>query len=164
MSPSEPTTPVRVPKAAATYTPTTQDPDLRSQINTVLLRDGHIARIQETLLHTLHASPTNWPTLIQNHALSLLRSGEIATFPQLMSQVMEDIRLDSATARAAESSAASSAAATNGNGSSTSKGSSAVTIRGHGEGGASLAVPKSVLDEGVRITRESLEQICEIME
>jgi hypothetical protein len=44
MPPSEPTTPVRVPKAAATYTPTTQDPDLRSQINTVLLRDGHISR------------------------------------------------------------------------------------------------------------------------
>lgn len=38
------------------------------------------------------------------------------------------------------------------------------SIRGHGEGGASLAVPKSVLDEGVRITRESLEQICEVME
>jgi hypothetical protein len=41
---SEPTTPVKVPKAASTYTPTTQDPDLRSQINTVLLRDGHISK------------------------------------------------------------------------------------------------------------------------
>lgn len=173
MSPSEPTTPVRVPKAAATYTPTTQDPDLRSQINTVLLRDGHIARIQETLLHTLHASPTNWPTLIQNHALSLLRSGEIATFPQLMSQVMEDIRLDSVAARAAEAAAAAGSTTTtttlangngNGNASATAKGGATGSIRGHGEGGASLAVPKSVLDEGVRITRESLEQICEVME
>ncbi len=41
---SEPTTPVRVPKAASTYSPTTQDPDLRSQINSVLLREGHVSK------------------------------------------------------------------------------------------------------------------------
>lgn len=35
---------------------------------------------------------------------------------------------------------------------------------GHGDGIASLAVPKSVIDEGVRITRESLEQVCEIVQ
>ncbi|TVY40358.1 hypothetical protein LSUB1_G003561 [Lachnellula subtilissima] len=35
---AEPTTPIRVPKAAATYTPSTQDPDLRHQINTILLK------------------------------------------------------------------------------------------------------------------------------
>jgi hypothetical protein len=39
-----------------------------------------------------------------------------------------------------------------------------VAVRGRGEGGISLAVPKSVLDEGVRITRESLEQVCDIVE
>jgi hypothetical protein len=39
-----------------------------------------------------------------------------------------------------------------------------VAVRGHGEGGVSLAVPKNVLDEGVRITRESLEQVCDIVE
>lgn len=43
-SQSQPQTPVRVPKVATTYTPTTQDPDLRSQINTVLLRDGHVEK------------------------------------------------------------------------------------------------------------------------
>jgi hypothetical protein len=42
MAPSAPTTPVRVPKAAAKYSPTTQDPGLRSDINARLLRDGHI--------------------------------------------------------------------------------------------------------------------------
>jgi len=41
---AEPTTPIRVPKAAATYTPSTQDPDLRHQINTILLKDGHISK------------------------------------------------------------------------------------------------------------------------
>lgn len=41
---------------------------------------------------------------------------------------------------------------------------SAAVIKGHGDGGASLAVPKNVLDEGVKITREALDQVCEIAE
>ena len=39
-----PSTPVKVPGSAATYTPATLDPELRSQINSALLRDGHIAK------------------------------------------------------------------------------------------------------------------------
>ncbi len=39
-----PSTPVKVPSAAATYTPATLDPDLRSQVNTVLIRDGHVSK------------------------------------------------------------------------------------------------------------------------
>ncbi|KAH8672689.1 hypothetical protein BGZ60DRAFT_373805 [Tricladium varicosporioides] len=145
---SEPTTPVRVPKAAATYTPSTQDPDLRSQINTVLLRDGHISKIQESLLHALHASPTNWPTLVQSHALALLRSGDpsISTFPALMSRVLDDIRKDSIAAR----NEGGEAAQTNG----TKKGKEK----------ESLALPKTVVDEGVRVTRECLELVCEVGE
>lgn len=34
--------PVKVPSSAASYTPATLDPDLRSQINTLLIKDGHI--------------------------------------------------------------------------------------------------------------------------
>ncbi|KAM3515746.1 hypothetical protein NHJ13051_009974, partial [Beauveria bassiana] len=37
-------TPVKVPSSAADYTPATLDPDLRSQINTILLRDGHVPK------------------------------------------------------------------------------------------------------------------------
>lgn len=37
-------TPVKVPSSAANYTAATLDPDLRSQINTVLLRDGHVSK------------------------------------------------------------------------------------------------------------------------
>ena len=39
-----PSTPVKVPASSASYTPATLDPDLRSQINTVLIRDGHVAK------------------------------------------------------------------------------------------------------------------------
>jgi len=160
---SEPTTPVRLPKGASTYTPQTQDPDLRSQINTVLLRDGHVSKIQETLLHALNASPTNWPTLIQNHALSLLRNGDCTTFPALMSRVLEDIRADSAAAREKDELkngvSAATTAATKGGG-----GNNAVANGGRGERGQSLALPKNVVEEGVRITRECLELVCEVGE
>ncbi|RFU28844.1 hypothetical protein B7463_g7482, partial [Scytalidium lignicola] len=151
---SDPTTTVRVPKAVSTYSTTTQDPDLRSQINTVLLREGHVAKIQETLLHALNANPTNWPTLIQDHALELLRSGQCTTFPTLMERVLADVRRDTEESR--EKEAAEIGDAT---GKSNSNGSG-----GGGGGEGKLALPKNVVEEGVRITRECLEQVCEIVE
>lgn len=39
-----PSTPVKVSASAANYTPATLDPDLRSQINTLLIREGHITK------------------------------------------------------------------------------------------------------------------------
>ncbi|KAI1369181.1 hypothetical protein F5Y08DRAFT_184355 [Xylaria arbuscula] len=98
-----PSTPAKVPAAATTYTPATQDADLRSQINTLLLREGHAAKIQERFLHSLNAHSSNWPSAIQSHALALLRSGEVTTFPALMRRVLEDVRRDSAAALATSS-------------------------------------------------------------
>lgn len=40
----QPSTPVKVPSSAANYSPATLDPDLRSQVNTILLRDGHVTK------------------------------------------------------------------------------------------------------------------------
>ncbi|KAG4031086.1 hypothetical protein MFRU_010g02110 [Monilinia fructicola] len=164
---SEPTTPVRVSKSAANYTPTTQDPDLRSQINALLLKDGHVAKIQETLLHALHSSPTNWPTLIQTHALALLRSGNYTTFPVLIAKVLEDIRADTLALQNSASSPppTSSANGVNGVTDKDKKGEGKdASPKGRGERGQSLALPKSVVEEGVRITRESLDAVCEVVE
>ncbi|CAL3969275.1 hypothetical protein PZA11_006134 [Diplocarpon coronariae] len=159
---SEPTTPVRVPKAATTYSPTTQDPDLRSQINLVLLREGHISKIHDTLLHTLHSHPSNWPTVLQAHALSLLRSGKCTSFPELMRRVLQDIKDDTDAQSDPMSTSAGSTGKPNG---MKKKGSEDVAgIRGKGEGGASLAMPRAVVEEGVRITRECLELVCEVPE
>lgn len=91
---SAPSTPVKVPSAAASYTPATLDPDLRSQINMVLIRDGHVSRIQDYLLHILHADNANWPATVQAHALQLLRTGECLSFPALMERVLDDVRTD----------------------------------------------------------------------
>ncbi|KAI9049016.1 hypothetical protein LZ554_006865 [Drepanopeziza brunnea f. sp. 'monogermtubi'] len=178
--PSGSTTPVRVPKAASNYSPTTQDPELRSQINMTLLRDGHITKIHDTLLHTLHAHPANWPTTLQAHALSLLRSGKYTSFPELMRRVLQDIKDDTlaqeAFAQNASPSTSTNPTATTANSSKASgkvngvsnvkrrPGEDVPGFRGRGEGGVSLALPRVVVEEGVKITRECLELVCEVPE
>ncbi|KAF7562694.1 hypothetical protein G7046_g1440 [Stylonectria norvegica] len=150
-----PSTPVKVPSSAANHTPATLDPDLRSQVNTLLLRDGHVTKIQEALLHALNANSSNWPTRIQTHALALLRSGEITTFPALLRRVLEDVRED--TAQSATGASTNGKAATNGDAVAKVNGSSSSDH-------PSLAVPESVVEEALRVTRESLEAVCEIEE
>ncbi|KXH64833.1 hypothetical protein CNYM01_14225 [Colletotrichum nymphaeae SA-01] len=39
-----PSTPVKVPPSAANHSAATLDPELRSQINTLLLKDGHVTK------------------------------------------------------------------------------------------------------------------------
>ncbi|KAF5580626.1 uncharacterized protein FTJAE_24 [Fusarium tjaetaba] len=154
MSNNAPSTPVKVPSSAANHTQATLDPDLRSQINTVLLRDGHVSKIQDALLHALNSHSTNWPTVIQSHALALLRSGEVTTFPALLSRVLEDVRHDSALNPISSSSNGTSAKpATNGD---------ATKTNGAADAKPSLAVPESVIEEALRVTRESLEAVCDI--
>ncbi|CEJ93641.1 hypothetical protein VHEMI09217 [[Torrubiella] hemipterigena] len=146
----QPSTPVKVPASATTYSPATLDPDLRSQINTILLRDGHVSKIQERLLHTLNSNASNWPTALQDHALTLLRSGQVQTFPALLRQVLDDIQ---------EASAASS--------SSTSPNKSkpkANGVNGTAADKSALAVPQVVVDEVLSVTRECLKDVCEIEE
>ncbi|GJN80542.1 hypothetical protein PLIIFM63780_004069 [Purpureocillium lilacinum] len=154
----QPSTPVKVPSSAANYTPATLDPDLRSQINTVLLRDGHVAKIQEALLHALNAHASNWPTAVQNHALALLRSGEETTYPALLRRVLEDVRADSATS--------SSSASRTKNGSKTPNGDTKKVNGAADPAGdkPSLALPDSVVQEALRVTRESLEAVCDVDE
>ncbi|KAI5459903.1 hypothetical protein BGZ63DRAFT_405848 [Mariannaea sp. PMI_226] len=149
-----PSTPVKVPSSAANYTSATLDPDLRSQINTVLLRDGHVANIQEALLHALNSHNANWPTTIQNHALALLRSGEVTTFPALLHRILDDVRHDSALNPATSS--------TNGSKPATNGEAKANGDAKDSDGKASLAVPQAVMEEALRVARESLEAVCDV--
>jgi hypothetical protein len=100
-------------------------------------------RIQESLLHALNSHQTNWPTLIQNHALSLLRSGEVSSYPDLLRRVLEDIRNDSMSK--ATASANGESKKVNGNSDKTS-----------------LAIPDSVIEDALKVTRESLEAVCDV--
>ncbi|GFP57299.1 hypothetical protein ACSS6W_010431 [Trichoderma asperelloides] len=153
-----PSTPVKVPSSAANYTPATLDPDLRSQINTILLKDGHITKIQEALLHALNSNSSNWPTTIQNHALALLRSGEITTYPALLRRVLEDVREGQPSSTSSANGKSSSAATTNGNGDTKKTNGTPASDK------SPLAIPTSVIEEALRITRECLDSVCEIEE
>ncbi|KAM3559418.1 hypothetical protein MY1884_003489 [Beauveria asiatica] len=168
-------TPVKVPSSAADYTPATLDPDLRSQINTILLRDGHVPKIQERLLHALNADSSNWPTVVQSHALQLLRSGEVLTFPALLRRVLDDVQ--EATAKAAattamattttsSSSSSSSSSSTGAAAATTTNGKAAPTTNGSttttNDVKLALAVPQAVVEDTIRVTKECLESVCEI--
>ncbi|KAI0480332.1 hypothetical protein GGR56DRAFT_266760 [Xylariaceae sp. FL0804] len=185
-----PSTPVKVPGSAATYTPATLDPDLRSQINTLLLREGYINKIQDHLLHSLDAHSSNWPSQIQTHALTLLRSGEVSTFPALVRRVLEDVRHATTTSSASSSSSSSSSSTAGGaeaaapsqeqqqhgegvNGTAaaaaTTNGKSGGGARngvgnGGGGGGGPLAIPDAVVEAVLKLARESLGAVCEIAE
>ncbi|KAK1466821.1 hypothetical protein CMEL01_10814 [Colletotrichum melonis] len=166
-----PSTPVKVPPSAANHSAATLDPELRSQINTLLLKDGHVTKIQEQLLHSLHANQTNWPTLIQNHALNLLRTGEVSTFPDLLRRVLDDVRQDTLDP-SAPSNASPSTAKTNGAASEKDKDkdkktngtASSTPAPGGADSSAqpNLAIPSAVIDEAIKVTQESLEAVCEI--
>ncbi|KAI1410174.1 hypothetical protein F5Y13DRAFT_168498 [Hypoxylon sp. FL1857] len=157
-------TPVKVPASAAAYTPATQDPDLRSQINALLIKDGHVNKIQEHLLHALNAHPSNWPSTVQSHALALLRSGDVTTFPALVRRVLEDVRHDTAAAAAASSSSTSATengtngSEVNGNTNGASKTNGATTTSTDG----SLAIPQAVVDAVLKVTRECLDAVAEV--
>lgn len=161
MASQNPSTPVKVPPSAASYTNATLDSDLRSQINMVLMKEGLVTKIQEHLLHTLNANSANWPTMVQNHALSLLRSGEITTFPALLRRVIEDVRQETAAGPAF----GSNGTETNGKRSSTNGTPSAGEANGNSSSTTSgLAVPHSVVEDALKVTRESLETVCAIEE
>lgn len=167
-----PQTPVKVPASATNYTPATLDPDLRSNINAMLIRDGHVQKISDALLHSLHAHPSNWPTTIRTHALSLLRSGEVKSYPELLSRVLSDVRSD---AEALTTSTTTATGSTSTSFTSNSKPASASNGRANGANGANgkangaggratLGLPKAVVEEALRTTKESLEQVCEVDE
>ncbi|KAK0623313.1 hypothetical protein B0T14DRAFT_427262 [Immersiella caudata] len=159
MTSQNPSTPVKVPPSAASYTNATLDTDLRSQINMLLMKEGLVTKIQEHLLHSLNANSSNWPTTVQNHALSLLRSGEVTTFPALLRRVIDDVRQDTL----ASPSFGSAPNGTELNGKKSTNG----TPSGEANGASShtnLTVPHSVVEDALKVTRESLESVCSIEE
>ena len=107
-------------------------------------------RIQESLLHSLNAHSTNWPTLIQNHALTLLRSGEVTTFPALLRRVLDDVRAETVAGGA------------NTNGKAATNGDAKKVNGAAAADKPSLAVPDSVIEDALKVTRESLEAVCEL--
>ncbi|ROW17835.1 hypothetical protein VPNG_00743 [Cytospora leucostoma] len=201
------TTKLKIPRAAASYTPATMDPDLRSQLNMLLINGGHDKKIQEHLLYTLNAHPNNWPTQVQSRALALLRSGEATTFPVLLKQILDEVRRETSLQPRSNTSSSASASSTSSNNNNNnnnnnnataagstsngaesangSNGASSVQVNGSGGTGrngshrgpgpgeasnlnrdtpSSLAVPKAVVDEALKVTSQALREVAEFEE
>ena len=104
---------------------------------------------------------------MQNHALSLLRSGEITSFPALLRRVIEDVRQETAAGAGPPFGSAANGIEVNGKKSSANGTPSAGELNGNSAIGApssSLAIPNSVVDEALKVTRDSLETVCAIEE
>ncbi|CAN8096841.1 unnamed protein product [Discula destructiva] len=161
------------------------DMDLRSELNLQMIAKGHDKKIQEHLLYTLNAQPNNWPTQVQNRALALLRSGDVKTFPQLLKQILEEVRRETGVLRPSPAGAATNGDhhQTNGGGSSNGNGngnkksannngaSASSSLPGPGEASnlhaaasPSLALPQAAVDEALRMTKEVLSQVVEFEE
>lgn len=141
---------------------------------------GPLHRIQEHLLYTLNAQPTNWPTQVQNRALALLRSGDATTFPQLLKQVLEEVRKETVLkptssstngASNGESSVQVNGSGSGGGGSKKTNGASNVPGPGPGEASnlhqntsTSLALPQIAVDEAIKITKEALLDVASFEE
>ncbi|KAK0753461.1 hypothetical protein B0T18DRAFT_316489 [Schizothecium vesticola] len=157
MTSQNPATPIKVPASAANYTMATLDPELRTQINQALIDDGLVTKIQDHLLHSLHAHPANWPTAVENHAIALLRSGEVTTFPALLRRVIEDVRRDTSLAPT------TNGAEANGKKSNGTPAPAAADSNGS-PAAPNLALPSSVVEDALKVTRESLETVCSFAE
>ncbi|KAL1868508.1 hypothetical protein Daus18300_005942 [Diaporthe australafricana] len=161
------------------------DPDLRSQLNMLLINGGHDKKLQEQLLYTLNAHSNNWPTQVQGRALALLRSGEVTTFPVLLKQILDEVRKETAAGPTGKTSSSSAAANGNGTAADSSAGGgnngvgSTVQVNGSkkhagpGPGEASnlnretttsLAVPATVVEEALKVTRDVLKEVAEFEE
>ncbi|KAJ2899045.1 hypothetical protein MKZ38_003446 [Zalerion maritima] len=164
-------TPVKVPPAASSYSNATQDPDLRSQVNQLLLSNGDASKIQDHLLHSLDSHPTNWPQTVQAHALSLLRSGEFTTFPALLRRVLDDIKQETQNAATSKNGTANGEGSSVGGATTNGATTNGTTVTSTGPGAPmpkkaasleappSLAVPNQVVEDALKATQDCLEKI-----
>jgi len=94
---------------------------------------------------------------IQDHLLHSLRSGEVTTFPALLRRVIEDVRRDTSLAPT------TNGAEANGKKSNGTPAPAAADSNGN-PAVPNLALPSSVVEDALKVTRESLETVCSFAE
>ncbi|MCJ1247347.1 hypothetical protein MMC30_004561 [Trapelia coarctata] len=158
-----------------TYTLT---PPLRHRLNSALLSLNAIPHLQAALTHEAQAS--GWLDAIRARVYELLRSGECTTYAEVMAAIMQEVKgakrgvvngvgntdgggnvgangvngvgLGLGFAGEEKGGSGSGSAFTNGN----------TGANGNGEGRGRLAVPRRVVEAGVRIVRGVLEEVVEV--
>ncbi|KAL2357618.1 hypothetical protein BJ546DRAFT_836493 [Cryomyces antarcticus] len=130
---------------STTYT----NPAHRQALTTALLSSPHnsIPRIQATLLHELQAS--GWTAALRTYCLELLRSGECATFDEVMSRVLSHALPTSGEDETSER-RSNGTHGVNGNG----------MVRS-GPDGSGIRIPEKAVREGIKAVRIELEKVCD---
>jgi len=155
--------------------PSTLAPPLRSDINSALLTTGAIERIQTVLLHNLQA--TGWTANVRKFCLELLRSGECATYGEVMERVIQEARVGGDLADGRRDGEANGVDGVDGLDGLDGLGHGVVdgNVNGEGVNGTNgevkqkrvwvdVRIPEKVINEGVKVVREALEEVVEIIE
>lgn len=132
-----------------------------AQITAALFSANSIPRIQAALQHSLQES--GWTHALRAHILNLLRSGECASYDELMARVLEDTRQqqgggedesnnDTAKKEKQQNGHAANGEAKSGGGAETGAARSAESIR----------IPDKAVKEGIKAVRKEVEAVCEI--
>ena len=131
-------------------------PGMQRDITTALLDSGGARTIEDALAHELAAS--GWTSTVRTYVQMLLRSGECATFEQVMARLARAAGLEGDGAETGkEKKDVNGDVTVNGAGASQNQ-----PIRDlEREGG--LRIPERVVNEGVRVARREIESLCEIV-
>ncbi|MCJ1413385.1 hypothetical protein MMC19_007490 [Ptychographa xylographoides] len=141
------TTRISVPAAP------TLDPSLRTKINSALLEKNAIPTIHASLLHECQAS--GWLDRIKARIYDLLRSGECASYGEVMAVVMGEMK-GGERDRAFEVKRENGVKENGVNGTGKANGIS-------NEEGEGMRVPVRVVEEGVKIVRGVLDGVVDVV-
>ncbi|KAF2809085.1 uncharacterized protein BDZ99DRAFT_521549 [Mytilinidion resinicola] len=124
-------------------------PVVQNALYSALMTSRSIPTIQATLTHELQAS--GWTTNLRAYIQQLLRSGECATYNEVMAKLMEETRVRKDYQNGV----------VNGNGVGNGN------ANGNGEGGRTveeggILIPEKAVREGVRVVRRELERVLEV--
>ena len=91
------------------------------------------------MVETLDADQSNWRDKIKKRTQELFRDGDATTFDEAVKQIMREVARDASAQQAKNG-------MSNGNGRSST-------------GTNSLAIPQSVIQEGLKVTNQALDQV-----
>ena len=142
--------PTKLPISSSTHY--TSSPALQSDIASSLTASRGAHRIEAVLRHSLQSS--GWTDNLRAYCLDLLRSGECSTYDELMARIVKDSRPSE-------------------DGDKTTDGINGTTVNGDADGHiggprsveeGGVLIPQSTVKEGLRVVRNELEEICEIVD
>ena len=145
--------PSKLPISSSTHY--SSSPALQSDIASALTASRGVRRVEATLRHSLQSS--GWTDNLRTYCLDLLRRGECSTYDELMARIVKDSRPGVRGETDGKMVDGVNGNAVNGDADGHIGGPRSVE-----EGG--VQIPQSVVKEGLKVVRNELEEICEVVD